>query len=414
MKQPQITGYTFTPAARQVDFSALPGFDLRRLYAIANLKTGALIYAVSQSGLGYTALAGSVLTLAYDTTAMGASDPLFVLYDGDADPASPAVANAGSGARGWLATIAGLLKLGTQTKAASASVTLASDLASLEPAGAAITGVALPAGGTGLTGWLSAIYKALTGTLSVTGPDAYLPNGTAGYTTSVAATLFTLDTTGYESLVVHATSVAAQVTVEQSNDGSTWVPVQGVYANTSVFNNGFFTFAGMFVYPIAAKSIRARSVAAGAVTLVPVLRAAPYPTAINIAGGNISATPIKATSGGLSSSVFRTATAAAGNVALVKSGAGKLHAYQFTNSAAAKRVVHLYDSAVVTLGTTADLMTIVLPAGSTVSLSASDLGAQFNSGLSMAVTTGEGAAGAPDATVAAIAVGDVTGTLIYA
>lgn len=46
--------------------------------------------------------------------------------------------------------------LGTQTKAASRSVTLASDLANLEPAGTAVTGVAMPAGGTGLTGWLSA------------------------------------------------------------------------------------------------------------------------------------------------------------------------------------------------------------------------------------------------------------------
>ncbi|AYO83648.1 hypothetical protein [Methylobacterium brachiatum] len=78
------------------------------------------------------------------------------------DPASPAVANAGAGIRGWLATIAGLLKLGPAAKAQSASMTIATDLANLEPAGAAITAAAMPAGGAGLTGWLSAIWAALT------------------------------------------------------------------------------------------------------------------------------------------------------------------------------------------------------------------------------------------------------------
>jgi hypothetical protein len=77
------------------------------------------------------------------------------------DPASPAVANAGAGIRGWLATIAGLLKLGPATKAQSASMTIATDLANLEPAGAAITAAAMPAGGVGLTGWLSASRSVL-------------------------------------------------------------------------------------------------------------------------------------------------------------------------------------------------------------------------------------------------------------
>ena len=36
-----------------------------------------------------------------------------------------------------------------------------------EPGGAAITGAAMPSGGVGLTGWLSAIWKALTGTINV-------------------------------------------------------------------------------------------------------------------------------------------------------------------------------------------------------------------------------------------------------
>jgi hypothetical protein len=77
------------------------------------------------------------------------------------DPASPAVANAGSGPRGWLGTIAGLLKLGTQTKAQSGSVTIATDQGNIEPGGTAITGTTMPSGGVGLTGWLSAIWQAV-------------------------------------------------------------------------------------------------------------------------------------------------------------------------------------------------------------------------------------------------------------
>jgi len=67
-------------------------------------------------------------------------------------PRSPAVANAGAGIRGWLATIAGLLALGTQTQAKSASVTIATDLTKLEPGGVKITAAAMLAGGIGLPG----------------------------------------------------------------------------------------------------------------------------------------------------------------------------------------------------------------------------------------------------------------------
>lgn len=60
-----------------------------------------------------------------------------------------------------LTAISGQLptSLGPKLSAASLSISPASDLANLEPAAAAITGTAMPAGGTGLTGWLSAIYR---------------------------------------------------------------------------------------------------------------------------------------------------------------------------------------------------------------------------------------------------------------
>lgn len=56
-------------------------------------------------------------------------------------------------------------KLGSALKAASVPVTIATDDAQF---GAGGTGIAEPAGGSGLLGWLSGIYKAITGTLTVT------------------------------------------------------------------------------------------------------------------------------------------------------------------------------------------------------------------------------------------------------
>lgn len=56
--------------------------------------------------------------------------------------------------------------IGPQPGATSICVTNATD-ALAEPGGAAIAGAVLPSGGLGLTGWLSAVWKALTGTLSV-------------------------------------------------------------------------------------------------------------------------------------------------------------------------------------------------------------------------------------------------------
>lgn len=81
MKLPLTTGYSLNPAQRKLDLSAVPNFDLRRLYAVANLTTGVLIYAVGRPDLGYTDFTSGVLTLDYDTAGMSITDVLFVLYD---------------------------------------------------------------------------------------------------------------------------------------------------------------------------------------------------------------------------------------------------------------------------------------------------------------------------------------------
>ncbi|MCJ2102472.1 hypothetical protein [Methylobacterium sp. E-046] len=81
MKTVLTSGYTFTASAKTLDFSGTTGFDVRRLLAVLNLTRGAVVYAVGTAGLGYSALTGSVVTLAFDTSAHANGDAMMVLYD---------------------------------------------------------------------------------------------------------------------------------------------------------------------------------------------------------------------------------------------------------------------------------------------------------------------------------------------
>ncbi|MGX9981118.1 hypothetical protein [Methylobacterium fujisawaense] len=85
MKKPIFGGVTFAPVDRTLDFSGVPGFDIRALLAVVDLTQGAILYAAGKPGLGYTALAGSVVSLAVDTAEMAASDKLLILYDDGTD-----------------------------------------------------------------------------------------------------------------------------------------------------------------------------------------------------------------------------------------------------------------------------------------------------------------------------------------
>lgn len=134
--------------------------------------------------------------------------------------------------------------------------------------GTPITGQTIPTGGQGLTGWLSAIYSAVTGPtpagtnsigsigntgFAVTGPlgSATAPNAgvssnlpdevnacTGGNTCSVtsAATLATVDMTGYASATITVTANASANTISftSSDDNTNFVAAPGF--NISVAN----------------------------------------------------------------------------------------------------------------------------------------------------------------------------------
>lgn len=84
MKKTITTETVFTPSTKTINTN-IDNFDIRKLYAIINVTTGALIYATGIEGKGYTGISDSTITLQYDTTNMNSTDVLQILYDDDED-----------------------------------------------------------------------------------------------------------------------------------------------------------------------------------------------------------------------------------------------------------------------------------------------------------------------------------------
>ncbi|MCW6510997.1 hypothetical protein [Lichenifustis flavocetrariae] len=93
MKRPITPSYTFTPGTGgspgTLNLSGISGFSIASLFAVIDLKTGALIYA-PLAGYGYSALSGTTLTLQASMSGLSAADPLLILYDDGGKPAEDA------------------------------------------------------------------------------------------------------------------------------------------------------------------------------------------------------------------------------------------------------------------------------------------------------------------------------------
>ncbi len=71
----------FTPASRTIDLSGIINFDIKKLFAIINSTAGVIIYsATGGTTNGYTLYNSTtkVITLAYNTIAMTATDQLMI------------------------------------------------------------------------------------------------------------------------------------------------------------------------------------------------------------------------------------------------------------------------------------------------------------------------------------------------
>ena len=93
------------------------------------------------------------------------------------------------------------LPIGAQISAQAVPTAPASDVANIEPAGAAITGASIPTGGVGLTGWLSAIWAKLSATISV---KSLLAAGVSRALTTASSSVDTALTAGIKAVTIYA------------------------------------------------------------------------------------------------------------------------------------------------------------------------------------------------------------------
>ncbi len=172
--------------------------------------------------------------------------------------------------------------LGAKTAAASLAVSLATDQANLEPAGAAIAGTSMPTGGTGLTGWLSAIYRSCSEGATVAG------------SVSSATNVISVSNNMYMGGSFHVTNAGTSCTItyEQSNDGTNWVtlPVTSA-AVPNAAPASTSTATGIYSYVSSAAFVRARvsTYTSGAVSVVLSQKQAVAPSSgVSLAAGSSS------------------------------------------------------------------------------------------------------------------------------
>ena len=207
-KRPITPTYTFTPASQTLNLSGVTNFDVRNLFAVINLKTGAMIYA-PLAGYGYSAISGTTLTLAVTTASMGASDPLMIIYDDGSDVAADATG---------LAAI---------TAAATREGSLSAAAAYPE---------AMDSGASGKLGaqqrtWANLV--ALLTAMKATQPRSIASNAPRVSTTGTLAAVndaVTVACDGMNTVVVQlAAATAGAAVFEASADGqATWTPVNMV------------------------------------------------------------------------------------------------------------------------------------------------------------------------------------------
>ena len=83
----KLDNYTFNPVAKTVTFTDYSSIDLSNIILITNVTDGTIIFNFASPSLVGT-VAGNVLTLNYDTSAMSNTDRLAIYLDDTYTPAS--------------------------------------------------------------------------------------------------------------------------------------------------------------------------------------------------------------------------------------------------------------------------------------------------------------------------------------
>ena len=174
-------------------------------------STGAAVPA-SATAVGFQNAAGN---LVLPTPSAG-----LPVADSGAAITGASIPAGGVGLTGWLSAIWSKL-----------SGTLAVSAASLPlPTGAAADGtdnggVSQPSGGTGIRGWLSAIYTKLMASVAVTGSVSLVDGPTITASQTAAQVLFSVDTLNVGSVYFYMSAIGSGCTTvsEYSPDNTTWI-----------------------------------------------------------------------------------------------------------------------------------------------------------------------------------------------
>ena len=83
----KLDNYTFNPVAKTVTFTDYSSIDLSNIILITNVTDGTIIFNFAAPSLVGT-VAGNVLTLNYDTSAMSSTDSLAIYLDDTYTPSS--------------------------------------------------------------------------------------------------------------------------------------------------------------------------------------------------------------------------------------------------------------------------------------------------------------------------------------
>lgn len=237
-------------------------------------------------------------------------------------------------------------------------------------------------------------------------PASYAP--TVGNVTSATSTVF-INTTRFSNLMIHCkgTFAGVNVTFEGSLDSTngtdgTWFGVQAIRsnANTIETTTGVLGAAPAYAWELSVNALtffRVRATAWTSGTQVWTMIPGTYATE-PIPGAQISGTqPVSGTvtatvTGGTVVGVTPTTTnailssAATTNSTVAKATAGTIYGLTVSNTGAAAAFVKLYNSATVTVGTTAVALTVPVPAGGVVSLNWGTQGMRYSTGICYSIT----------------------------
>jgi hypothetical protein len=249
--------------------------------------------------------------------------------------------------------------------------------------------------------------------------DGTIPVGAPFSGAALNTILFSVDTTGYESITVHLYGTfSAIVTYEGSNDNVNWLPVQG---------NNLSNIGGLVIqstdnatmlraFPVQARFFRARisTYTSGTVNAIPILRSASIDygstyvqggslnASLAVGTNNIGSLGVTAASGALGFPVRMVSSTGVVQSGTVKGSAGRLYKLNAFNAATAPRWVKFHN--IVTapvVGTTAVIFAVPLPVGY-FELNFTDIGQYFTVGIGWSLT-----AGPADNDVTAPAAGDI-------